>query len=142
MRSHLLAPLSLLLAIVIATAPCMAAAQTMEDSSSLGFEAPFGMQHAGNMELVVNGSRDSALNKVVSASPGWGFSATAIGNLVNVVTQGSNNTVVLNTSQINRGSQQATLATPFGAHGDPGRPGGLPDASADLTGVGSYLDLR
>ena len=140
MRRPALAPLTLLLA--IAVAPGLTVAQTMEESSSLGFEAPFGMQHAGNMELMADGSRDSALNKVVSASPGWSLSATAIGNLVNVFTQGSNNTVVLNTSQINKGAQQATLATPLGAHGGLGRPGKAADGNPEVTGIGSYLDLR
>lgn len=135
-------PARLLLLMIVATAPWLAAAQTMEESSSLGFEAPFGMQHAGDMELMANGTRDSALNKVVSASPGWGFSATAIGNLVNVVTQGSNNTVVLNTNQINKGSQQATLATPLGARGDLGKSGKAAGGNPDVAGSGSYLDLR
>ena len=114
----------------------------MEDSSSLTFEAPFGMRDAGDMDLVANGTRDSALNKVVTSAPGWGFTATAIGNLVNVVTQGSNNTVVLNTNQVNKGSQQAVLATPFSGHNITGS-GIAPQASnSAASGSASYLDLR
>jgi len=67
------------------------------------------MRDAGDMDATVSGTRDSAMNKVVNASPKWGFTASAIGNLVNVVTTGSNNTVVVSASQINKGSQQARI---------------------------------
>lgn len=132
----------LLMLLPLAATPCFAVAQTMEDSSSLTFEAPFGMHDAGDMDLMANGTRDSALNKVISSAPGWGFTATAIGNLVNVVTQGSNNTVVLNTNQVNKGSQQAVLATPLSGHNITGS--GAPSQASNLvaTGSASYLDLR
>lgn len=132
----------LLLLLPLAATSYTASAQTMEDSSSLTFEAPFGTHDAGDMDLMANGTRDSALNKVVTSAPGWGFTATAIGNLVNVVTQGSNNTVVLNTNQMNKGSQQAILATPLSGHNITGS-GTAPQASnSTATGSASYLDLR
>ena len=131
-----------ILLLSIASTCGLTAAQTMEDSSSLTFEAPFGMHDAGDADLMANGTRDSALNKVVSASPGWGFSATAMGNLVNVVTQGSNNTVLVNTSQINKGSQQAILATPLTGHGITGSSTTTPTGNFLNTGSASYLDLR
>ena len=133
---------TLLMLLVLAATSCQASAQTMEDSSSLTFEAPFGMHDAGDMDLMANGTRDSALNKVVTSAPGWGFTATAIGNLVNVVTQGSNNTVVLNTNQINKGSQQAVLATPLSGHNITGGASTRQASTSAATGSASYLDLR
>lgn len=131
-----------LMLLVLAATSCQASAQTMEDSSSLTFEAPFGMHDAGDMDLMANGTRDSALNKVVTSAPGWGFTATAIGNLVNVVTQGSNNTVVLNTNQVNKGSQQAVLATPLSGHNITGGATAPQASTSAATGSASYLDLR
>jgi hypothetical protein len=104
--------LLLSVAIVIGAAPAIAAAQTMEDSPSLTFEAPFGAKDAGDAEATVNSTRDASFNKIVTSSPGWGSSASAIGNLINVVEQGSNNTVIINASQINSGSQKAIVAAP------------------------------
>jgi hypothetical protein len=98
---------------VSAVAPFTAQSQTMEDSPSLTFEAPFGQKDAGESEAMVNSTRDGSFNKVVTATPGWGLSVSAMGNLINVVEQGSNNTVVINASQTNTGSQQAVLATPL-----------------------------
>jgi hypothetical protein len=80
--------LLLSVAIVIGAAPAIAAAQTMEDSPSLTFEAPFGAKDAGDAEATVNSTRDASFNKIVTSSPGWGSSASAIGNLINVVEQG------------------------------------------------------
>ena len=126
----------------IVALPCLASAQTMEDSSSLTFEAPFGMHDAGDTDFTTNGTRDNALNKVVTATPGWAFSATAVGNLVNVVTQGSNNTVVVNASQMNRGSQQAVLATPLSGFGINGNGNTTRASNLTTPGSASYLDLR
>lgn len=133
---------SFLIILPLAASSCIASAQTMEGSISLTFEAPFGMHDASDMDLIANGTRDSALNKVVTNAPGWGFTASAMGNLVNVVTQGSNNTVLLNTNQINKGSQQAILATPLSGNNITGS-GNAPLASNSVaTGSASYLDLR
>lgn len=141
MRTPNLAPLLILLS--LATTPLLAIAQaTMEDSTSLSFEAPYGMRDAGDMEMMVNGTRDGALNKVVQASPGWGFSASAIGNLVNVVTTGSNNTVVLNTNQINKGSQQAILATPLTGHNITGSGRTIQNSNTSVANNGATTDLR
>jgi len=48
----------------------------------------------------------SASASASSSSYAWG---TAIGNQVNVITQGNYNTVVVNTTQINNGNQTAVL---------------------------------
>jgi hypothetical protein len=104
--------------LLAAGTPLSASAQTMEDAHSLTFEAPFGQRDAGEGETMINNVRDANLNKVVISSPGWGVSASALGNLINVVEQGSNNTVVINASQINKGSQQATIAAPFAHSSD------------------------
>ena len=103
--------------------PGVAAGQTMEDGASSTFEAPFGMRDVSETDSIVTGSRDASLNKVVTSTAGWGFSSSAIGNLVNVVTQGSNNTVVINTSQITSGSQQSILASPTGHSREQGSSG-------------------
>jgi len=111
---------SLLMAtLLIAISPLSVIAQTMEDSLSLTFEAPAGMQSAAQAEMMVSSTRDENFNKVVTNSPHFGASASAIGNLVNVVTQGSNNTIVVNASQVNYGSQKATtIASPLGHSND------------------------
>ncbi len=98
-----------LMAIAICMVAAPASAQTMEESSSSTFEAPYSMRDAGDSDMNAVGTRDSAMNKVVNATPKWGFTASAIGNLVNVVTTGSNNTIMVNASQINKGSQQARI---------------------------------
>ena len=131
-----------LLLLALASSCCVAVAQTMEDLGSLPFETPVGLHDAGEMELMVSGTRDSSFNKVVNASPGWNFSATAIGNLVNVVTQGSNNTVVVNANQINKGSQQAIMATPLSSRSFTGNGATASSGVATNTGTTSYLDLR
>ena len=113
--------------------------QTMEDVISGKFEVPIRSVDANDSESMISSTRDSSLNKVVTTSPGWGYSASSIGNLVNVVAQGNNNTVVINASQINSGSQQAIMATPLrgagsGVQGNAGVQTGLaPTASFHLS---------
>lgn len=126
--------------LLAASLSCIAQAQTMEESLSVTFEAPFGMKDAGDMDLVVNGKRDSSLNKVITATPGWGFSATTIGNLVNVTTQGSNNTVVINASQTNKGFQQSIIAFPLEKTADTSSSTLKKTATSDATNSQPYLD--
>ncbi|WP_370261397.1 hypothetical protein [Limnobacter sp.] len=83
-------------------------AQTFEGNVS-SFETPFGMRNVTDIDSPAGVTRDSRFNRTSVESPGWGFAATAIGNLINVQTEGNNNTVVINATQINNGSQRATI---------------------------------
>lgn len=83
-------------------------AQTFEGNVS-SFETPFGMRSVTDIDSPAGVRRDENFNRTSVESPGWGFAATAIGNLINVQTEGSNNTVVINATQVNNGSQRATI---------------------------------
>lgn len=83
-------------------------AQTFEGNVNT-FETPFGMRSVTDIDTPAGTRRDENFNRTQIESPGLGFSATAIGNLINVQTDGNNNTVVINATQINSGPQNATL---------------------------------
>lgn len=83
-------------------------AQTFEGNVS-SFETPFGMRSVTDIDSPAGTRRDANFNRTQVDSPGWGFAATAIGNLINVQTDGNNNTVVINATQINNGAQNATI---------------------------------
>jgi holdfast attachment protein HfaA len=61
-----------------------------------------------NMGVLGGGASGSALGSGAGFGPVT--SATAIGNSLNVVTVGSNNTVIVNSSQTNNGNQTATTS--------------------------------
>jgi hypothetical protein len=88
------------------------AASTMENFTT---EIPAGLQSAGDYESIASSTRDDNFNKVMTTSSNAGASASAIGNLINVeVGQGAkNNTIVIHASQINSGSQQASINGPM-----------------------------
>lgn len=99
------------LSLIIATLllPAMGAhAQTFEGNVS-SFETPFGMNSVTDIDSPAGTRRDSNFNRTQVQSPGWGFASTAIGNLISVQTEGNNNTVVINATQINNGSQNASI---------------------------------
>ncbi|VWX34253.1 hypothetical protein [Limnobacter sp. 130] len=83
-------------------------AQTFEGNVS-SFETPYGMRSVTDIDSPAGTRRDANFNRTQVDSPGWGFASTAIGNLINVQTEGNNNTVVINATQINNGSQNATI---------------------------------
>lgn len=83
-------------------------AKTFEGNVS-SFETPFGMRSVTDIDSPAGTRRDANFNRTQVDSPGWGFAATAIGNLINVQTEGNNNTVVINATQINNGAQNATI---------------------------------
>jgi len=83
-------------------------AQTFEGNVS-SFETPFGMRNITDIVSPAGTRRDENFNRTQVDAPGWGFTATAIGNLINVQTEGNNNTVVINATQINNGSQKASI---------------------------------
>ena len=118
-------------------APCAAAAQSAGSSSMGTYQAGYGgsryttarpqtgstRDHNGN-RLIVDGIIQSGANSYSSASGGVSSSysgaggsggtaiggSTAIGNSLNVVVQGSHNTVVVNSTQINNGNVNAGTA--------------------------------
>lgn len=83
-------------------------AQTFEGSVN-SFETPFGMRSVTDIDTPVGTRRDENFNRTQIEAPGMGFSVTAIGNLINVQTDGNNNTVVINATQINNSQQSATI---------------------------------
>lgn len=83
-------------------------AQTFEGNVS-SFETPFGMRSVTDIDSPAGTRRNENFNRIDVQSPGWGFAATAIGNLINVQTDGNNNTVVINATQVNNGSQNASI---------------------------------
>jgi holdfast attachment protein HfaA len=83
-------------------------AQTFEGNVS-SFETPYGMRSVTDIDSPAGTRRNENFNRTEVQSPGWGFASTAIGNLINVQTDGNNNTVVINATQINNGSQNASI---------------------------------
>ena len=114
----------------LASATLATAAFAGPYDSSANYNAPIGMSSSASMNAPVNTSlRDANGNlevvdgKITSSSfsevggvqgynPGTSgvggtSSATAIGNQLNVVTMGSNNIVIVDSTQINNGDQNA-----------------------------------
>ena len=88
-----------------------AQAQTFEGNNNV-FETPLGMNSVTDIDGVVKSSRDENFNLTrTTQQPGWALSATAIGNLINVQIVGNNNSAVINATQINTGSQRASIST-------------------------------
>jgi len=137
---RLIAPLPIVVAtLVAAAAPTLVAAQTTGSGGAARFQQGYGSARAttntattgstrdadGN-RLIVNGiiqagasSYSSQSGGVASAYAGAGSSSsggstiggsTAIGNQLNVVVQGSHNTVIVNSNQTNNGDVTAGTA--------------------------------
>lgn len=85
-----------------------ALAQTFEGNNN-AFESPLGRNNVTEIDGVATSRRDQNFNRLEIQRPGWEFSATSIGNLINVQQDGMNNTVIINAQQINKGSQRAWL---------------------------------
>jgi hypothetical protein len=94
-----------LAALLIATPNAFA--QTFEGNVS-SYETPFGMNNVTDIDSPAGVRRNENFNRTQIQSPGWGFTSTAIGNLINVQTEGNNNTVVINATQVNNGTQNAS----------------------------------
>jgi holdfast attachment protein HfaA len=74
--------------------------------TSSAFSQATGVQSMGTM----SGSSLASLGNGTSGAGGAAYGgATAIGNSLNVVTVGSNNTVVVNATQTNNGNQNASV---------------------------------
>lgn len=98
---------SLIIAMLLAPTAAVYA-QTFEGNAN-AFETPFGMRSVTDIDSPASTRRDENFNRTQVQAPGWGFAATAIGNLINVQNEGSNNTVVINATQINNGTQNASV---------------------------------
>ena len=73
--------------------------------TSSGFSRQTGVQSMGT----ISSSTLSSLG--TTSGVGSTSTASAIGNSLNVVTVGNNNTVIVNSSQVNNGNQTATVTT-------------------------------
>lgn len=128
-------PIRLAAATLLASALCAGAAKAGDYSVASTYNAPYGMAAGQENQASTTSLRDSngnltAVNgQITSANFGTNMSAsgatsssgagtsgagaaygnaTAIGNQLNVVTLGNNNTVVVNATQNNSGNQTAT----------------------------------
>ena len=113
---------------VIAVAPT---ANAQAASSTSEFERPYGYGYGQESQPFSAGSRDVHNNRVIvnglieggtglgySLNTGWGQTGgasgmigtgTAVGNQLNVITNGNNNTVIIDSTQINNGDQNVYL---------------------------------
>ncbi len=96
--------------IFFALMPMAAQAQTFESNSNT-FETPMGMNSVTDIDSPSGVRRDQRFNLYEVQEPGWRFAVTSIGNLINVETNGSNNSIVINATQVNNGNQSASFAS-------------------------------
>jgi holdfast attachment protein HfaA len=110
----------------------LATAASAQEASHLGeFERPFGFSYGEESRAFDAGTRDANGNRVIvnglleggtglgtGLHTGWGQTAgaqgmigtgSAIGNQLNVITNGSFNTVIIDSTQINNGDQTVAL---------------------------------
>ena len=129
LRTELLTGLFGLAALTaVAVAP---SAQAQAASTVSEFERPYGFGYGQESQPYSARSRDASNNRVVmnglieggtglgtSLYTGWGQtegasgmigSGTAVGNQLNVITNGNNNTVIIDSTQINNGDQSVVL---------------------------------
>lgn len=107
------------------------AANAQAASSASQFERPYGFAPGQESQPFTAASRDASNNRVIinglisggtglgtglytgwgqtEGAPGMLGSGTAIGNQLNVVTNGNNNTVIIDSTQINNGDQSVVL---------------------------------
>ena len=100
-------------------------------SSMSDFERPYGYAYGQESQPYSAGTRDASNNRVIvnglieggtglglSLNTGWGQpdggygmigTGTAVGNQLNVITNGNNNTVIIDSTQINNGDQNVFL---------------------------------
>ncbi len=83
------------------------AAQEFRPSEASEFQRPLGFSSQSDLARPVETSRDASGNGV--AIRRGQASALAPGNMLNVTVQGSGNTVVVNSSQVNSGASSAIL---------------------------------
>ncbi|MDE1937752.1 MAG: holdfast anchoring protein HfaA [Alphaproteobacteria bacterium] len=77
--------------------------------TSSAFSQQTGVQSMGTISSSALASLGNGGSGVGAGGTAYG-SATAIGNSLNVVTVGSNNTVIVNSSQTNNGNQNASVS--------------------------------
>lgn len=106
-------------------------ASAQEASSVSEFERPYGFGYGQESQPFAASTRDRLGNRVIinglieggsglgtGLYTGWGQtdgatgmigSGTAVGNQLNVITNGSNNTIIIDSTQINEGDQTVVL---------------------------------
>lgn len=126
-RTHLIGTL---LGLGLSIAPLSAAAQAAGSLSE--FERPYGYGYGQESTPFDAGTRDISGNRVIvnglieggtglglGLNTGWGQTAgasgligstgNAVGNQLNVITNGSYNTIIIDSTQINNGDQSVSL---------------------------------
>lgn len=118
-----LAAASLIAAALPASAQAASSVSEFERPYGLGYgeeSAPFAANtrdRLGN-RLIINGLIEGGSGLGTGLHTGWGQtegaagmigSGTAIGNQLNVITHGSNNTIIIDSTQINHGDQTVEL---------------------------------
>lgn len=125
-RTQLLTGLLGLAAITVAPTAGAQAASTVSE-----FERPYGIGYgqesqpysarsrdANNNRVVINGLIEGGTGLGTSLFTSWGQTdgatgmigtGTAVGNQLNVITNGNNNTVIIDSTQINNGDQSVVL---------------------------------
>ena len=122
-------------AILLLSFPALAQTSSPAAQVSGEFERPYGFSYGEESQSYDANTRDASGNRVIldgriqtgmdqsslsrssasagawsQASAGAGYSTgTAVGNQLNVITQGSWNTVIVNSTQINNGNQTTVL---------------------------------
>lgn len=122
-------------AVGLLTMPAIAQPPSPASQVSGEFERPYGYEYGEEQAAFDASTRDASGNRIIldgrimtgmdqsslstsfgsagawsQATAGAGFSSgTAVGNQLNVITQGNWNTVIVNSTQINTGNQTAVL---------------------------------
>ena len=86
-------------------------AQSTLEGPFNSFEISLIKNELGGIDSMVSNTRDGSFNRSSVNTPGFGINASALGNLVNVVTSGVANTVVINSQQFNTGHQTAIVTS-------------------------------
>jgi holdfast attachment protein HfaA len=113
--------------IQLAAAALIAAAPAFADDTSAAFEQPLGLEYGQSERPFEPGTRDANGNRLVisgriiedGSNLPWGLGfgespsgfaqGTAVGNQLNVITNGNFNTVIIDNVQINNGDQNAVI---------------------------------
>jgi holdfast attachment protein HfaA len=132
MNAHRLLTTAAALAIGLAGSLALAASANAQAASYASeFERPYGFGYGEEQRPYEANSRDRLGNRVIingmieggtglgtGLHTGWGQtegasgmlgSGTAVGNQLNVITNGSNNTIIIDSTQINNGDQTVVL---------------------------------
>jgi holdfast attachment protein HfaA len=132
MRPYLFTLKARVLTILVASAICLPLASAQQAGQLAEFERPYGYAHGQEQRPFEADTRDLHGNRVVingligggtslgqGLYTGWGQtdgaagmlgSGMALGNQLNVITNGSNNTIIIDSTQINTGDQTVIIS--------------------------------